>query len=224
MEPKKSIEANIEKKKFALILIGLIGTLGFVLSSFEYTQFEIKSTSDLTVENNTLQEEIIFDIPPPPPPVAPPPPPPTVTEIEVVEDDQEIEENVVVMTETDVNQAITITEITVPDEPVVEEVFDVVEEQPEFPGGVQKLYEFIGKNIQYPPMARESGVQGKVYVQFVVGKDGKIREAKVLRGIGSGCDEEALRVVKMMPSWTPGKQRGKAVSVRYNLPIVFKLQ
>lgn len=110
-----------------------------------------------------------------------------------------------------------------PPAPVVEKIFDVVEEQPEFPGGNSKMYEYLRNNIKYPPMASESGIQGTVYVQFVVSKNGSIEDIKVLRGIGGGCDEEAVRVVKVMPNWTPGKQRGKAVNVRFTLDIKFRL-
>jgi protein TonB len=99
-----------------------------------------------------------------------------------------------------------------------------VETNPAFPGGEGKMYEYLGRNMKYPPIARDNNIQGRVYVSFVVEKSGKITDVRVLRGIGGGCDEEAIRVVKSMPSWSPGKQRGKAVRVRFNLPIVFKLQ
>ena len=104
------------------------------------------------------------------------------------------------------------------------EVFKVVEEMPEFPGGTAKLLEFIQKNMRYPMKARESDIQGKVYIQFVVETDGSISNANVLRGIGGGCDEEAVRIVNSMPKFKPGKQRGTPVRVQYMVPIVFKLQ
>ncbi|MEN8225218.1 MAG: energy transducer TonB, partial [Bacteroidota bacterium] len=88
----------------------------------------------------------------------------------------------------------------------------------------KKLYAYLGNNIKYPVMAKESGIQGKVYVTFVVETDGSITDVKVLRGIGGGCDEEAIRVVSTMPKWKPGKQRGKPVRVQYNLPVRFTLQ
>lgn len=223
MEVKKSSEADLGKKRFALFMIGLILTLGIVLSGFEYQEFEKKQTGDLTIENNDLQDEQILDIPPPPPPVAPPPPPPVVTEIEVVKNDEKVDNNVVFVEENP-DDKVEIVEIKVKDEPIAETIFDVVEENAEFPGGLPKMYEFLANNMKYPPMAKEAGVQGKVYVQFIVFKDGSIGEVKVLRGIGSGCDEEAMRVVKAMPKWNPGKQRKVPVSSRFNLPIVFKLQ
>ena len=95
---------------------------------------------------------------------------------------------------------------------------------PGFPGGEEELFRFLGKNIKYPAMAKDAGIKGMVYVNFVVWIDGTIKDVKVLRGIGGGCDEEAMRVVKSMPKWKPGKQRGKTVPVSYNLPIRFTLK
>ena len=103
-------------------------------------------------------------------------------------------------------------------------IYTVVEEMPEFKGGTQELYNYLGSNIKYPEVAKKEGISGRVFVQFVVEKDGSINNVKVLRGIGGGCDEEAMRVVKSMPNWKPGKQKGEEVRVVYNLPIKFKLQ
>jgi TonB family protein len=108
---------------------------------------------------------------------------------------------------------------TVPDE----EVFVFVEELPEFPGGSEARLKFLQENLNYPQQAKEKGIQGTVYVKFVVEKDGSISDAKIIRGIGAGCDEEVLRVVKLMPKWKPGKQRGKAVRVYFNMPVKFTL-
>jgi protein TonB len=104
------------------------------------------------------------------------------------------------------------------------EIFTVVEEQPTYPGGDEARIKFLQENMKYPEEAKELGVQGKVFVTFVVEVDGSITDVKVLRGIGSGCDDEAVRVVKSMPKWVPGKQRGVPVRVQFNLPINFKLQ
>ena len=100
---------------------------------------------------------------------------------------------------------------------------DIVEQMPEFPGGEEKMVEFISLNTQYPQEAKDKGVQGRVLVNFVIDTDGSITDVKVIKGIGSGCDEEAVRVVKSMPKWQPGRQRGKAVRVAYMLPLIFKL-
>lgn len=110
------------------------------------------------------------------------------------------------------------------EEPKEPEIFVVVEQMPEFPGGDKALYEFLAKNIKYPAVAKDNGIEGKVYIKFVINEDGSVSQATVARGIGGGCDEEALRVVKDMPKWKPGKQRGKNVKVWYTLPVYFKLQ
>jgi TonB family protein len=100
----------------------------------------------------------------------------------------------------------------------------MVEAEPEFPGGMEALMKYLSENIKYPEQAKKDKIQGKVYISFVVEKDGSVAGAKVLRGIGGGCDEEALRVVNAMPKWTPGKQRNTPVRVQFNLPVAFKLQ
>jgi periplasmic protein TonB len=225
MEVKKNPEADIDRKKPALFMLGGVAALAMILSLGEYTSAEVTYSQEKKLDKKKLDIEEVMEMPnstPPPPP--PPPPPVLFTNVEVTKDEKLVNEDVVVINNED-NDDVVVVEI--PDkkeEIIVDEIFDVVEEQPEYPGGIQELYAFIGKNFEYPEMAKAAGVQGKVYVQFVVGKDGSILEVKVLRGLGSGLDEEAARVVKMMPKWKPGKQRGKEVKVRYNLPIVCKLK
>ncbi len=130
--------------------------------------------------------------------------------------------------------SINLDEMTLPDansdpnggKPVEEkvEVFKFVEEMPTFPGGQDALLTFFAQNVKYPEIARRAGVEGKVFVQFVVGKDGNVAQASIAKGIGAGCDEEAIRVTKMMPKWNPGKQNGRPVLVQVIVPIQFKLQ
>ncbi len=108
--------------------------------------------------------------------------------------------------------------------PQEEVIFQVVEQMPEFPGGMQKAMEFLGKNIKYPVAAQEAKIEGRVIVQFVVERDGSVSDAKVMRGVNPELDAEAVRVVSIMPKWNPGKQRGKAVAVKYTMPIMFRLQ
>lgn len=103
-------------------------------------------------------------------------------------------------------------------------VFVVVEKSPEFPGGDDSLYAFIGRNIKYPEAAKKNKIEGRVFVTFVIEKDGQVSSAKILRDIGGGCGEEAIRVVKNMPKWKPGTQRGNPVRVQFNLPIMFQLE
>ncbi len=109
-------------------------------------------------------------------------------------------------------------------EPAKEEVFDMVEQMPTFPGGQSELLSYIAKNLRYPTIAQENGTQGRVICQFVVGRDGQVREVTVLRSLDPYCDKEAIRVIQGMPKWIPGKQNGKPVAVKYTVPIVFRLQ
>ena len=151
--------------------------------------------------------------------------PKQTTQIQVVEDDVEVDD-VEINAEVDQNEQIEeYVPVEVEEEEIQEaEIFTIVEEMPEFPGGMNKLAEYLGKNIKYPQMARESGIQGRVFVQFVVEPDGSVSNVAVMRSLGGGCDEEAIRVVKSMPKWKAGKQRGKPVRVSYILPVNFKLQ
>lgn len=220
MEPKKSPEANMENKKGMFMMIGLVAALAIVLVAFEWTVFE-GSGMDLGELNLDNEEEELMpvtqqEITPPPPKQ------PEATQIEIVDDDEEIEDEMDIDdTEIDEETVIEMVEIeeTV-DEP---EIFTIVEKMPSFPGGEKALFKYLGDNIKYPAMAKDAGIQGKVFVNFVVNETGKITNVKILRGIGGGCDEEAMRVVKSMPKWNAGKQRGKAVKVSFNLPIKFTL-
>jgi protein TonB len=105
-----------------------------------------------------------------------------------------------------------------------DEVFTIVEQQPEFPGGVEAMYKWINSNIRYPTVAEEMGISGRVTLQFVVGRDGVIRDIEIIRGVDPSLDKEAIRVVSKMPKWLPGKQRGNAVSVKFTMPITFTLR
>jgi protein TonB len=107
---------------------------------------------------------------------------------------------------------------------VDDEVFVIVEEQAEFPGGLDSMYAYIHKNLKYPEAAKEKGIEGRVFVSFIIEKDGSISNVKILRGIGGGCDEAAVEMIKNMPKWKPGTQRGKPVRVQFNLPIKFELE
>ena len=110
------------------------------------------------------------------------------------------------------------------DEDPENDVYQIVQEMPKFPGGDKELIQFVADHIKYPEEAKKAGTQGRVYVGFIVEPDGSLSDFKVLRGIGHGCDEEALRVAESMPKWQPGMQRGKAVRVQYLIPVNFKLQ
>ncbi|HRP60853.1 MAG TPA: energy transducer TonB, partial [Vicingus sp.] len=170
-----------------------------------------------------VEEEIIPITQQKTPPPPPPPPPAAPEIIQVVDNEVEVEE--VQMIDTEADATTVVEEFAVVEEVVEEEIFTIVETMPEFPGGGQEaLFKFLQKEMKYPQVAKENGIQGTVFVNFVVGQDGKIRDVKVLRGVNKMLDDEAVRVVKAMPAWKPGKQRGKPVSVSYNLPIKFTLR
>lgn len=155
-------------------------------------------------------------------------PPPTVEELKEAvaaektqEGDPNAEEVIVAPEET---AGPTKVEAAVEAAPKEEQIFTVVEQNPEFPGGMAALGQFLGKNIRYPPAASRANISGRVFVSFVVNTDGSIQDVTVLKGLGFGTDEEAMRVVKAMPKWRPGKQSGRPVRVKYNLPINFQLE
>lgn len=226
MEEKKSPKANLENKKLMFMQIGLIISLIVAWLAFEYKSYDKREIDPSLLRQTEVVEEEMVEITKQeemkPQPVEMPK---QTTQLEIVDDDVEVED-IEINVETD--QTEIIEEYVAPEiveEEVVEaEVFTIVEQMPSFPGGDAKMYEYLGKNIKYPQIARETGIQGRVFVNFVVEPDGSVSNVKVLRGIGGGCDEEAMRVVKAMPKWSPGKQRGKTVRVSYTLPVVFKLQ
>ena len=214
MELKKNLEVNLERKKGLFLQIGLIITLLIVLVAFEYKSYE-KSVYNLGQLNlDDLEEEIIpitkQELKPPPPP----PPPPEV--IEIVEDDVVIEDEIEIEdTESDED-----LEIVEEDD---EEFFMVVENMPDFPGGDVGLMKYIQKNVKYPAIAKEYNIQGKVFIQFIVDKSGSVTNVKVVRGVDKNLDAEAVRVIKSLPKYKPGKQRGKPVRVMFTVPINFTL-
>ncbi len=184
--------------------------------------------------------------PPPPPPDLPPPPPPVRATVKftppVVKRDEEVREEEEIPdqeklaeidagTETvegDPNANIDLGDIDgtsdVVAEVVEEKPYTYVEQMPSFPGGETEMLKYLGKNIRYPAAAQRAGVEGLVVLSFVVSKTGEISEIQVIKNLGAGTDEEAVRVVKTMPKWTPGKQNGRAVPVRYTLPVRFTIK
>ncbi|MEM9917237.1 MAG: energy transducer TonB [Bacteroidota bacterium] len=232
--------------------VGLLVALGLTILAFSWTEYE----KEVIIPDDALEIDDDIEIEPPrtaePPPPPPPPPPPVIEEVpeeEIEEEeepefvDQSVEEETEIIEPEPVEEAPPPppTPPPPPPQPEVEEIFQVVEEMPRFPGcenesdknkrkdcANKKMLEFIYKNIKYPPIARENGVEGTVVIRFVVGKDGSVEEPTILRDIGAQCGSEAMRVVKMMNSmgkkWVPGKQRGKPVKVYFNLPVKFRLE
>ena len=224
MEPKKTKKADLEGKKRIFLQIGIILALGAALAAFEWRQYERVQYDLGTLEIDFIEEE---DIPITRQEQPPPPPPPEPSqELIIVDDDVELEEEFTIDVDADVfTEVQEFTPIQIEEEEEVDEdvIFTVVEDQPEFPGGEEARQRFLEQNLRYPTMAREAGIQGTVFVTFVVETDGSVTDVRVLRGIGGGCDEEAVRVVEMMPRWEPGRQRGQPVRVQFNMPIRFRL-
>lgn len=224
MELKKSRKADLEKKKLIFLYIGLVIALSVVLIAFEWSPRE-QSKNQFVIEDGLAAEDEIIPItrqqvtPPPPPP-------PKVTEVlQIVEDDKEIEDEVEI-DDIEADEQTEVEIVDVPEEEETDEIFQfaVIEDKPEFPGGMNELLKYIAKNTNYPEIAKENGISGRVYVQFVIGKTGAVSDVKIMRGRDPYLDKEAIRVVKSLPSWKPGKQRGKPVKVSYVVPINFKLQ
>lgn len=224
METKKSKKADLEPKKGTFLQLGLIVSLLLVFMAFEWKSYdyEVIAFTDLPVTPETIE-----DLPPmTKEPELPKPPTPQVISFEIV--DEPIDDEAIIF-DPEIGQDEPIpqyvTKLTAPQEQYVdpEEPFLVVEKMPQFPGGEIELLKFLSRNISYPQIAREANIQGIVHAQFVVEKNGKVSGIKILRGIGGGCDEEAMRVLRMMPDWSPGKQRGIPVRVAFNIPVSFKL-
>ena len=228
MEVKKSPKADLENKKTSNLLVGAILTLAVLFVGFEWSERDKKVTTDTGIETVIFEEEIIPITEQEQPKQAPPPPEaPKVEEVlEIMDNDSEVEESTIQASD-DTQAAVEVkyTPVEVEEEEVEEQqIFQVVEEMPEFPGGMGECMKFLGKNIKYPTISQENGVQGRVIVQFVVNRDGSIVDPVVVRGVDPYLDKEALRVIAMMPKWKPGKQRGKAVRVKYTVPVMFRLQ
>lgn len=229
MELKKSKKADLENKRGLFLNIGMFVALGIVLFAFTYTERVTKAESLGQVAASEINEEMIpitrqEEAKPPPPP----PSPAAVEILNIVNDETKITDNLEIMDSEatkDTKVEVAVVQITTEEEEKVEEeIFVVVENMPEFPGGDLALLKYIANAIQYPTIAQENGIQGRVLVNFVVDKDGSISNAKIARGVDPAIDKEALRVIMSLPKWKPGLQRGKPVRVSYTVPISFQLQ
>jgi len=205
--------------------IGMSVSLLLMILAFNWKSYD---TSLVDLGSLDADAEEFIDIPisrqPPPPP---PEKVPEVYLIKEVEDEEIIEElDLNLDVEVTSDQKIEVIEYVAPEieEEVIEEIFTIVENAPEPVGGLAAFNKYLSENVKYPTRALNMGIGGMVFVQFVVEKDGSLTEAKVVKGIGAGCDEEALRVINNAPKWIPGKQRGKAVRVYKIVPIRFLLR
>lgn len=231
MEVKKSPKADLERGKTMSVLMGFIVGLAVLYVGFEWSTQNVMVVDETEQVQDVIAEEEIEitrqeNTPPPPPPPAAP----AVAEVlTVVDDDVELADVEIASSEDDASAAQAETYVA----PVVEEeeeeesaqqIFTVVEKQPEFPGGMSELMKFLAKSIKYPVIAQENGIQGRVVCSFVVNRDGSIVDIQVMRGVDPSLDKEAVRVIGTMPKWKPGEQRGKPVRVRFILPVQFRLQ
>jgi len=229
MELKKSDKANIDKNRGIFTEIGFLIALGLALLAFEWTVEPKEDENDEFIGAALIEEEQVaitrHDEPPPPPPE-----PPKVTDIlDIVADDVTVDTNIHIDIEIDLN-----TEIFIPDMFSVAEVeeeeetvlFHIVEDKPMFNGKDADVgfREWVNSKIVYPPIASENGISGRVIMDFAIDRDGNVTEIRVLRGADPLLDAEVMRVLRMSPKWTPGKQRGKPVKVRYQFPFMFQLQ
>jgi len=226
MEYKKDPKHDIESKRplygnFALVLV-LLATIII----FEWKININDNINKLNVIHDDFEE--VMDIPQTEQP--PPPPPKQIKNINIIEvpDVEEIEEDIDVSLDIDMTEDTKVEEFDIisvePEEELVEEIFTIVEHQPTPKGGYVQFYQFVGENLKYPQTAIRMGVEGKVFLQFTVNKTGEISDVIVIKGIGHGCDEEAIRVISKAPSWNAGKQRGNPVNVRMIIPIQFTIQ
>lgn len=233
METKKYPRVDLERFHNLFAELGLVLALGISLLLFTWKTpvkqvEEIRGSVVQEVESEiipiTRQEQVKLPEPPPPPKV--------IEVLNIVANDVEVKEELKVLdTEADETTVIDVSPIistTFGNDKEAEEkeepIFFVVEEMPEFPGGELALRKFIAESIKYPVIAQENGIQGKVYVNFVVGKDGRVTNARVIRSIDPALDKEALRVINSLPVWKPGLQRGEPVRVSFSVPISFVLQ
>ena len=230
MEIKKSEKASLENKRLLFTEIGFVVALLLVYGAFEFSTKD-RGEDTLAVVNQELFEEEIVPITQetPPPPPETPEIPQISDEIDIMDDDIKVDDNFITL-EDDANLGVEIKDY-VQEQPVEEEVeeevipFALVQDKPKFMNGDPNAFsKWVNERLEYPEIAKENGIQGRVMISFKVGTDGKVSDVKVLRGVDSSLDKEAVRVVSQSPKWTPGKQRDRAVAVTYTFPVIFQLR
>lgn len=225
---KKNTKATNQIKYSRLFFsIGLCLSLLFIITAFEWKFYDENEVMDLGVVASDFED--IIEVPPT---EQPPTPQPKIVQPKIIEVPDEAE----IMEEIEIDLDIEMTENQIIDQPVFEElqmeiqeektdeIFTIVETQPEPIGGFSSFYKYVSENLSYPRLARYNSIEGRVYIEFVVEKDGSLTDIKTLKGIGGGCDEEACRIISSAPNWKPGKQRGNPVRVKMVIPILFRLE
>lgn len=222
MEIKKTKRASLEKSRSVFALFGLIIALSLVWSAFEFKTYDKMAIEFMGDNKLDFEEDFAVSTKP----LKPPPPPMQTTAFKVVDVDTEVPDLFEFDVETDEDDIIALQVVDEEEEePVFEApIFVFVEDQPVFPGGEEARLRYLANSIKYPEFANKSGIQGTVYTTFVVEKNGEITNVEILRGIGGGCDLEAIEAIKAMPRWKPGKQRGRNVRVQFNMPVKFILE
>jgi protein TonB len=230
MEVKKTKRADLEGGKTPSFLMGIIIGCAILFVGFEWGTRDVQVGAESGITEIITEEDIEITRPEDAPPPPPPPPAPVEAEIlTVVEDDVELEQQEIASTEetgaAQIQTYVAPAAANIEDEEESEQqIFTVVEDMPIFPGGDAELLRYLNTSPKYPVIAQENGIQGRVTVTFVVDKDGVVRDAEIVRGVDPSLDKEALRVITAMPRWTPGKQRGKPVRVKFTVPVTFRLQ
>ena len=224
MELKKSVKADLEWRKPTFLQIGLVASLLIVYLAFELVGSREKADELVGVGTQLIEDEKVIQTEQPKDPPPPPPQQMAVSLIEIVADNIRLEDFVV---DAEATIDMVVDEVVYVEAAVEEvkeaEIFVIVEVLPEYPGGDEARIKFMKENLVYPKWARDAGVEGRVMVGFVVEPDGRLTNFSVVRSVAPVLDEEAVRVAKMMPKWIPGKQRGRAVRVQFQIPITFTL-
>lgn len=226
MEPKKTEKANLEKNRGLFLQIGLVSVMLLVLLAFEWNSKPNIENTLGEQEVEALDEEIIpITRQPETPPPPPPPPPQVISTINIVEDEVDINDDFD-LSDFGMDEDFELSTLTYAEEESdEEEIFIIVEDMPSFQGkGQEGFRSYIAKNLRFPTIAQENGIQGRVYVQFAVNSKGQVVDVKIARSVDPALDAEAMRVIKSSPPWTPGKQRGQPVKVQFTFPVNFVLQ
>ena len=229
MEAKKSPKADLENKKTLFIQIGLVIALVLCLLAFNWTTGQKNDSVFEGMTEQAIEEEQI-PVTEEMPPEQAPPPEVTVTDLfEIVQDDVVLTNEVSFdddeTTEDKVVEIYAPVSLQAEEEATEEEVFVIVEDMPKFKGGdINKFREWVQKRVRYPEIASENGIQGRVYITFVVETSGLVSSVSVTRSVDALLDEAAKEAVEASPKWEPGMQRGRPVRVRYSIPIIFQIE
>ncbi len=225
MDSKKNVKVDIHRKSRMFLMLGLVLSTGIALIAFEWKSDGLNELGEYYDPFKDF--DIVDEVPPT---IIEPPKPPVIELPKIIEipDEEEINDIVAVRIDTDWGDDTIIEDFAIPeeltDEPPVETEFIFLEEEASFPGGNKAWGKFLNKNLKYPRQAKRMGIEGRVFLQFDVSASGEISNIEIIRDIGGGCGEEAIRVLKASPYWNPGKQRGVAVKSKHRMNFLFKLK